>query len=765
MAQSGSILGSAVLRREDPAILEGQARYFDDLQIDGLLHIVFVRSTIAHATLLSVDTTAAADMPGVVAVYTAENINLAPIQGFVTLPAGFSRPPLATGRVRFVGDSIAAVVAETRAQAVDAAEQVVVDFNPLPVVVNAEAALADDAVLIHPEHGSNLASSLDFGSDPALLDCADVVVAGRFINQRLAAVPLENNGIVVQPTDEGGLICHVPTQGAHGIVGPIAGAVDLTDEQVRVIAPVVGGGFGAKAGMFVEYAVAAKAALLLDRPVKWTETRSENMVAMSHGRAHLQDVEMGLRRDGKIMGLRVKVFCDAGAYPGVGAFLPFLTRSMAQGPYVIPKVEFNTYSVATNTTTTASYRGAGRPEATALLERILDMAADELDIDPIEIRKINFIPPEAFPLTTVTGANYDVGEYALALDTVSHLAGYDELRADQAARRARGDNLQLGIGVSSYVEVTAFGQFQEYGSVEVHEDGTATAMVGTAAHGQGHETSFSMIVSDLLGIPMDKITLVQSDTALVPHGGGTGGSRSLQVGGSSIYRASEGVLAKAKALTAHLLEANIDDIGAHEGDGLGVTGVPARTLSWSALATAANDPKQLPEGMEPGLAHSLDFDQGGSTYPFGAHIAVVEVDMETGRVELLRHIAVDDCGRILNPLLVAGQQHGGIAQGVAQALWEEVCYDEDGNPLTTNLMDYPIPSAAELPSFEVHNTQTPTPLNPLGAKGIGESGTIGSTPAIQNAVVDALSHVGVRHIDMPMSSERVWRAIQNARVR
>jgi carbon-monoxide dehydrogenase large subunit len=677
-------------------------------------------------------------------------------------PPVFNRPVIATERVRFVGDVVAAVVAETRARAVDAAEQVIVDYEPLDAVTDPEVALADGAPLLFPDHGSNLAIEFDFGQDPTLMDGAAVVVSGRFENQRLAAVPMEPNGIIAMSDGEGGLLCYVPTQAPHGLKGPLAVAAGLGEDQVRVVAPSVGGGFGAKAGMYVEFAVAVKAALMLGRPVKWTETRSENMVAMTQGRAQIQHIDMGLNRDGTIVGVRARIYADGGAYPGIGAFLPFLTRSMSQGVYAIPKVEFTSWSAATNTTPTGAYRGAGRPEAAAFLERILDMAAVELDIDPVEIRKRNFISPDAFPLTTVTGANYDVGEYAKALDEACRVAGYEELRREQAARRERGDARQLGIGVSAYVEVTAGGLFQEYGAVEVHEDGSATATVGTSAHGQGHETAFAMIVQELLGIPMERVKIVQSDTALVPRGTGTMGSRSLQIGGSAVYRAGEEVLAKARQLAAHLLEANVDDIVLTDDGRLGVAGVPARALTWGELAVAAKDTANLPPelaGTEPALAHALDFNQGEATYPFGAHIAVVEVDTETGRVDLVRHVAVDDCGRVLNPLLVAGQQHGGIAQGIAQALWEGVTYDADGNPLTANLMDYAMPSAAELPSFEASNTQTPTPLNPLGAKGIGESGTIGSTPAVQNAVVDAVSHLGVRHIDMPLTAERVWRAI------
>jgi carbon-monoxide dehydrogenase large subunit len=495
--------------------------------------------------------------------------------------------------------------------------------------------------------------------------------------------------------------------------------------------------------------------------VKWSETRSENMVAMPHGRAQVQYVEMGLKRDGTIVGVRARIVGDGGAYPAVGAFLPFLTRMMGQGVYEIPKVEVNARSAVTNTTPTAAYRGAGRPEATQMLERIVDIAADELGMDPVELRRRNLLAPERFPLTTATGANYDVGEYAKALDEALRIAGYDDRRAEQAVRRERGDTLQLGIGVGVYVEVTAGGLFEEFGAVEVHEDGTVTAKVGTSSHGQGHETSFSMIVAELLGVPMDAVRLVQSDTELVPRGKGTMGSRSLQTAGSALHQASEAVVAKAKTLAAHLLEADVADIVVNGGN-FSVAGVPSVALTWAELAQAANDAARRPVDMEPALAVALDFNQGDATYPFGAHVSVVEVDLETGRVELLRHVAVDDCGRIINPLIVAGQQHGGIAQGIAQALFEGVSYDADGNPTTATLIDYAMPSAAELPSFEASNTVTPTPLNPLGAKGIGESGTIGSTPAVHNAVVDAVSHLGIRHIDMPLTPERVWRAVRDA---
>ena len=767
MATSGSILGNPVRRREDPDILTGVTQYFDDLRVAGLLHVAFVRSTIAHAVIDGIDTAEALAMPGVVAVYTADDLDLPDHHGFMMLPPTMNRPPLARGRVRYVGDIVAMVVAATKSQAVDAAEMVVVDYDPLPAVVDPEAAIEPGAFVVFDEQGSNIANGMGTGPVEGVLDDADVVVSVRIVNQRVAPVPMEPAGIVVVPGEPaGGLTFYAATQGPHGVRDELAAKLGLDAETVRGANAAVGGGFGAKAGMIVEYLLVAKAALLLGRPVKWTETRSENMLAMWHGRGHVHYVEMGLKRDGTIVGLRVRTLADAGAYPAIGAFLPFFTQMMAQNVYIIPKVEFNWQAAVTNTTPVAAYRGAGRPEAIHLVERTLDMAADELGIDPIEIRRTNFIPPEAFPFATVTGlgAIYDSGEYSKALDVAIEKAGYDALRAEQAARRERGDTKMLGIGVASYLEISAPLTFnREYGSVEIEADGTVTARVGTSAHGQGHETTFAMIISDALGVPMEDVRVVHSDTAQVSRGGGTGGSRSLQIGGSALFQASEEVLAQAKQLAAHMLEASPDDIVICDGGGLEVAGVPASRLSWVELATAVKDPLRRPADMLDRLWHELDYVSDGSSFPFGSHIAVVEVDAETGRVELLRIVAVDDCGKIVNPLLVAGQQHGGIGQGVAQALYEEVRYDADGNPITANLMDYAMPSAAELPSYEVFNTETPSPHNPLGAKGIGESATLGSTPAVHNAVVDAVSHLGVRHLDMPCTAERVWRAMAEAR--
>ena len=764
MTVSGSILGNPVQRLEDDPILRGAARYLEDLAPDGTTHLVFVRSTVAHARIVNVDTSEASAAPGALAVCTADDLDLANLQGM--MPPALNRPPLARGVVRFVGDIVAAVLGETRAQAVDAAELVVIDYDPLPVVTDAEAALADGSPLLFPEHGSNVAMQFDAEDDPSVLEGSDVVVRSRFLNQRLAAVPMEPNGVLVEPgVPDGGLTFHIPTQNPNGVRDGLAPVFGLEPERVRVVTPTVGGGFGAKSGVYVEFVIAGALARRFGRPVKWVETRSEDMVALTHGRGQIQELELGLKNDGTLVGLRGRIVADGGAYPGIGAFLPFLTRSMAQGVYRIPKVQLATVSTVTNTTTTSAYRGAGRPEATAMLERIIDIAAARLGVDPVDLRKRNFIPPDDFPLTTVTGSNYDVGEYARAMDEACRVAGYDDLRREQAERRATGDVRQLGIGVSCYVEVTAGGLFQEYGRVEVLADGTVEVIVGTSAHGQGHETSFAMIVSDRLGVLIENVRVVQSDTERVPRGMGTMGSRSLQIAGSAVWTASEEVLAQARRLAAHLLEADVNDIIVHDDGHVGVAGVPSSALSWAELAQAASDPSRRPSDAPAALMHELDFSQGDATYPFGAHVAVVEVDTETGRVELLRHVAVDDCGRILNPLIVRGQQHGGIAQGVAQALFEGVVYDDDGNPLTATLMDYAMPSAAELPSFEASNTETPTPRNPLGAKGIGESGTIGSTPAVQNAVIDALAPFGIEHLDMPLSPERIWQAVTEAKAR
>ena len=764
---AGSFLGNRVLRTEDPRFLTGDGTYIQNLDLPNGLHAVFVRSPIAHAEITSIETAAAAAMPGIAAVYTSGDLGIEAHHGFVKVHDAFARTPLAEGRVRFVGEMVVMVLADTFQQATDAAELVEIDYEPLDVMVDPEAALEAGATVIFDAKGSNVATTL---LDPPqdVLAGADVVVRGKYYNQRVAGVPMEPNSAAAVPGDGGALTFYAATQMPHVLKAQMCDALSIADDKLRVIAPDVGGGFGAKAGIYPEFTALGRAAQLLGRPATWTETRSENMIALVHSRAQVQWGELAMTADGDFTGLHLRVIVDSGAYPNIGAMLPSFTRLMASGTYDLPMVRFDAISAVTNTTPTGAYRGAGRPEATSLIERLVDQAARETGHDPIELRKRNFIKPEQFPFTTKVGTPYDSGDYAMTLDKVVELADYAGLRAEQADRIARGDRKVLGIGLASYVEITSGRGGSEYGSIEVNDDGSATIMAGTSSHGQGHQTSFAMIVAEQTGIPVERITLVQSDTDLVRSGGGTGGSRSLQMGGSAVKAATEAMIEKAKSLAAHVLESATDDIVIDVSTGtVGVTGVPAKALSWGELATAARaddlpgDVLDTSDGME-GLAAQLDQKQAAGTYPFGSHIAVVEVDLDTGAVEHLRHYAVDDAGNVINPMIFEGQQHGGIAQGASQALYEDFVYDDDGNPITANLMDYAMPSAAEMPSFDAVFTETPTHLNSLGAKGVGEAGTIGSTPAVQNAVIDAVAHLGVTHIDMPCSNERVWQAIQQA---
>ena len=648
-----------------------------------------------------------------------------------------------------MGDAIAVVVASTRDQAVDAAAAVLVDYDPLPVVIDPAQALEPGAPVLHAEKGDNLAFTVETGEAGAL-DGAEVIVRARFLNQRLAAVPIEASAILAEPDGKGGIAMWVSTQVPFRVRDEVADAIGLPESKVRVIAPDVGGGFGAKLMTYPEQSILGALARKLNRPVRWFEHRNENMVAMTHGRGQVQDVAMGATREGKLVGLQVEVVADAGAYPGLGTFLPFYTGQMAPGVYDIPKVHFRARLAATNTTVMSAYRGAGRPEAASLIERAMDMLAAELDIDPAELRRRNLIAGE-FPHVTATGAAYDSGDYGRALDMALQAAGYEKLRREQRARRERGDRLQLGIGISVYVEMTAVGIPTEFGEARAEPDGTFVVSAGTTSTGQGHETAYAQVAAAALGVPMESILVVQSDTGRVNRGDGTYGSRSLQMGGSAIRVACVALVEKAREEAARRLEADLVDVVRFEDGRFGVKGSPGSALTWGELAS------------DGGLVAEEDFVQADQTYPFGCHIAVAEVDVETGEAKLVRHVAVDDCGTLINPMLAEGQVQGGIAQGAAQALYEEFVYDAEGNPLTASLIDYAVPGIGDLPSFETLHMETPTPHNPLGAKGIGESGTIGATPAVQNAVIDALAHLGVRHIDMPLHPMRVWEAIQAAR--
>lgn len=747
-----SILGNRVIRKEDPHLITGQGTYVDSLPLEGAAYVTFVRSTMPHATVSSIDASAASSAPGVVAVMTAADLDLADMPpGLPMINAQMARPVLARDRVRFAGEPVALVVTEERYQGEDAAESVWVDYGALPAVTDLEAAQSD-TTLLFPDAGSNVAVNFVFGTVDNLMDGADVVVSQRMVNQRLAPTPIEVRAAAAS-WDGDRLTFYASTQAPNALQGALAGALGLAPEKVRVLSSDVGGGFGAKAGVYPEEVLVAWLARRLGRPIKWVESRTENLLAMTHGRGQIQDIELGATKEGKLVGLRVKILQDAGAYPGIGAFLPFFTRMMASGVYALPQVEFSAVALATNTTTTAAYRGAGRPEACYAIERIMDVLADELGMDPAELRRRNFVARNAFPFTTPTGTVYDIGDYETALDKAKSSAGYDDLLAEQKSRRSKGSKRQLGIGISCYVEVTNPIPGPEFGAVEVKEDGSAIVRTGSSPHGQGHVTAWSMIASDRLGIPMDLIEVVHGDTDSIPYGPGTMGSRSAQRSGMAVAQASSQVVEQAKKVASDLLEASVTDVVLDTASGrFHVAGSSTPFRAWSDVAAASPEPLSAETGHE----------DPGPSFPFGAHICIVEVDIETGKVEIQRFVAVDDCGRVLNPLLVEGQVHGGLAQGIAQALIEEVVYDPDGNPLTSNLADYSTISVSELPMFETVSMETPTPLNELGAKGVGESGTIGSTPAVVNAVVDALSHLGVRHIDMPVTPVRVWQAIRAA---
>jgi aerobic carbon-monoxide dehydrogenase large subunit len=757
-----SILGTRVLRTEDPRFLTTGGVYTEDLTDDrlaGACHVFFVRSPVAHARISRIDVSPALAAPGVLAAFTGAD--LADLPSIEPMMAGLLnekmlRRPLATDVVRFVGDAVAVVITEQPYQGEDAVELVDIDYDPLPAVIDLDAALSD-AVVLFEDAGTNVVARFGDAATlrPDLFDGCDVVVEHTIINQRVAPAPMEGRAAAAVWGDDGRLTTWIPNQGAQGARSGMAKMLGIEASQVRVITPDVGGAFGAKFGADPEHAVVAWVARRLGRPARWTETRFENLVSMTHGRAQRHKITIGGSRDGDVLAYRLEIIQDAGAYPRIGAVLPFLTIMMATGPYSIPNAEAIGVSVATNTTPIGAYRGAGRPEATAALERALDLFAAEIGADPADVRRRNLLPPFTEPHQTAFGALYDSGDYVVALDKALTEAGYDELRAEQASRRAGGGTLQLGIGVSCYVEITGGGDEagapSENATVEVHPDGSATILTGTSPHGQGHSTAWAMIASEELGIPVDQFTVKWGDTDLVPEGGGTGGSRSLQQGGAAVQQASRELIELARQRAAATLEASADDLRFDPADSaFSVVGDPDASVS---LVQLAQD--------EPLLVYAI-FTAPGATYPFGTHVAVAEVDTETGKAVLLRVVTVDDAGVVLNPLLADGQRHGGIAQGAAQALLEEFVYDADGNPLTASFADYPIVSATELPSFELASMETPTTYNPLGAKGIGEAGTIGATPAVQSAIIDAVAHLGVRHIDMPTTPMRIWRAIQAA---
>ena len=763
-----SILGTRVVRTEDPRLLTMGGTYVDDLQVPelaGVAQVTFVRSPLAHARITGIDADAARGEPGVVAVLTSQDLDDLPPPppdggggggGEAPAPLGgpWAEPLLAADRVRYVGEPVAMVITDSRYQGADAAELVAVDYDPLPAVVGIGASLAG-GTLLFPDAGTNVPVTKRTESpDDSPFDGCEAVVEQQIVNQRVAPVPMEGRAAAAAWAD-GNLTVWTSTQNAHIAKFILAGALGVAPDNVRVVAPDVGGGFGAKIGTEREAIAVAWAARRTGRPLRWVETRSENLVGMTHGRDQIHHIKIGGNRDGKILAYRIGVTQDTGAYPRVGGFLPMLTCLMSTGAYDIPAVQTSYRVAVSNTTPVNAYRGAGRPEATAAIERAVDLFAAEIGLDPAEVRRRNLVPPDKFPFATPTGALYDTGKYAEALDKVLAAADYQGLRAEQARRRASGDPVQLGIGLSTYVEITAPDPGAgETARLEVKPDGTATVYTGSSAHGQGHHTAWAMLVTDELGIPMDQVTVIHGDTGVIPAGTGTYGSRSLQLGGSAVHKAALEVKDEARRVAAQLLEASEDDLELDTDQGRWqVRGDPASGVTWGQVAGQSEDQQ---------LVADVLFKAERPTFPFGAHMSVAEVDTETGKARLVRHVTVDDAGVVINPVLTEGQRHGGIAQGAAQALQEEVVYDAEGNPLTSTLADYAAITATELPSFELVAMETPTDLNPLGAKGIGEAGTIGATPAVQNAVIDAVSQLGVRHIDMPTTPQRVWTAIRDA---
>lgn len=752
----GSILGNRVERVEDPRFLTTGGEYVADLRFDDEAHVAYVRSPYAHAEITSIDLDEAREAPGVLAIFTADDLaGLKPIPAARPgIPEAMGQVILAADRVRYVGQAVVAVVAETQAQAIDASEMVFVDYEPLPVVVDVEKSVRNDDLLF-PDAGTNHVLEIASASRADFSEC-EVVVEERIVNQRLSGAPMEARVGAAYWTDDGRLVHYSACQGAHPTKVLLSTVYDVPADRVRVVVPDMGGGFGVKSRTYPEEAALGFYAKAVGRPVRWTETRTENFLAMPQGRGQVQYAKLGGTRDGRITAYQLDVVQDAGAYPMTGSILHGMTMRMTNGCYDIANVGFTGTSTVTNTASITAYRGAGRPEAAVAIERMVDRFALEIGMDPVEVRRINLIPKFLEKYTTGIGTPYDVGDYPESLERALKQAGYDELRAEQQRRRAAGDVKQLGIGIATYVEITSGVGGSEFGSVELQPDGSLVVRSGATPYGQGHVTTWAMIVADRTGVPIDRIRVIHGDTDQVRTGGLTVGSRSVQLGGSAIAAASTKLIDAARDRAAQLLEAAKEDVVLDDAGGVfHVAGTPARSVGWAEIAAAA-----VADGVE--LAGDHDFEAEMPTFPFGTHVAVVEVDTDTGRTELIRHIACDDAGNLLNPLIADGQVHGGIAQGVAQALMEEIVYDEDGIPKTANFADYPVISSAELPSFEIVHMSTPTWVNELGAKGVGESGTIGGIPSVYNAIIDAVSHLGVKHMTMPCSPEKVWQAIQSA---
>ncbi len=769
-------VGAEVRRKEDPRLITGSSTYVDDLKVPGMGVIALVRSPHPHATIVSIDKSAAEAMPGVLAVVTGDELaqfcgSLAggsaeggsgeeanPIEKEEEAESSPPIWPLARGKVRYVGEAVVAVVAESKYQAADAAEAVEVEYDVLDSITDPEAAMEDGAPQLYTSQKNNIGArwDRDHGDIDAAFKDAPVVAKARIRSQRLSAVPMEGRAVAAMPDPLiNGLTVWTSTQAPHWNRSGIAAAIGLPSTRVRAIAPEVGGGFGVKIGAYQEDFIVAALAYKMQRPLKWIETRTENFLATNHGRDQWADVEIAADKNGRVRGLKMHVVQDLGGFPR-GTDLAELTGRMSCGCYDIPALEFRSTSVYTNKMALGAYRGAGRPEAAYYVERAMDLLADEAGLDPVEVRRINFIPPFDNGFTTNAGEKYDTGDYEKPLNRALELADYAGLREEQAEARKAGR--YLGIGLASYVEICGFGPF-ESATVRVETNGDVTVYTGISPHGQGQETTFAQIVADGLGVSMDVIGVTHSDTLNTPQGNGTMGSRGLAVGGGAVVLALNKVQERARAIAAHLLEAAPEDIEIEDGS-FRVKGVPDRGVALAEIAAAAYG-GSLPAEFGAGLEATEFFRPEDETFPFGTHIAVVEVDPGSGVVKMVKFLSVDDCGPIISPKLVRGQVHGGVAQGIGQALLEEVIYDESGELITATLNEYAVPKAVDFCELETHHTETRTYLNPLGSKGIGEAATIGSTPAVANAVIDALEPWGVTHLDVPMTSEKVWRAIQD----
>lgn len=794
-------VGQRVKRTEDPRLIKGLGHYVDDVKLPDTLHVVFLRSMYAHARITSIDVSEASHAPGVVAVYTGKDVaaKIGQVPCAAALP-GLKIPDyrvLATDHVVFVGQPLAAVVSTDRYAAQDAIDLIMIDYEELPAVVDVEEAAKEGGPLVYEDYGDNIAYKLTAGEGDidAALQNSDRVITQRIVHQRLAPIAMEPRGVLARYfPGEQELTIWSSTQIPHLLRTQLAIMIGMPENKLRVITPEVGGGFGSKLNVYAEEALLGWISIQLGKPVKWIETRRENMQATIHGRGQVGYVDIGCMNDGKLTGLRYNVFADLGAYHQLlTPAIPTLTGLMLSGSYKIPAIQINVTGVFTNKMATDAYRGAGRPEATYVVERAVDLVAAELGMDTVDVRRKNFPAPEEFPFKTATGLFYDSGNYNAALDKALAMADYKNLREEQ--KKARDQGRLIGIGLSTYVEICALGPSQampaggwESATVRIEPTGTVTILTGASPHGQGQETSFAQIAADELGVDLNAVTVIHGDTGIVQYGIGTFGSRATAVGGTAVFIAIEKLKEKATNIAAHIMKTDVSNVAFKEGRftkqaakaasaGAGAAPEPdvpvgeapagalpepdpgTNSVTIQDVALAAHIARDIPPGSEPGLSATYFFEPTNFTFPFGTHIAVVEVERETGDIKFLRYVAVDDCGKVINPMLVDGQVQGGIVQALGQAMYEEVVYDEQGQLVTGTLMDYAVPKASMIPWMELDRTETPSPVNPLGVKGVGEAGTIGATPAIVNAIVDALSPFGIRHLDMPVRPEAVWRIV------